>query len=206
MEMHQRNLGDTMSNFGLAQLCIGGAISKKLLPQLITLIHNELLLVDKNGQPVDKNSINIQDYVHDGALILTSDEESFDAFDDIEDWLMEHDMPFTKDSESFIQDDGTKSPHQTSFWLPGMEDKRFIINDTERTHMVHVGEIEFVLAAIKAVGSIEEAPKFINSKNYMEKGYAEYILQEGYADPIEYIQCYLKKFYHEPDLPNFEVL
>jgi hypothetical protein len=95
------------------------------------------------------------------------------------------------------------------FWTPYVYDgcPKVIIDDTERGHMIHVGEIKWILSAIETVGgSILETPKFLNHGNAHEKAYAAYVLDKGKADPIGYLKKHIKNNYTEPELPPFEII
>jgi hypothetical protein len=192
---------------GQTQIRIGGIINKTLLPEFINLIDEERLFRDDKGNVLDKNKVNILDYVYDYELVFTSDNDSeFYTFSELEDWMMKHDIPFIRESDAFKEDDGMNVSEYLVFWLHGMPEKRYLVKDINHQFIIHVKDLEIIITAIKSVGSIEDAPRYLNHGNIEEKRYARYIIQEGTIDPISYLQSYLKLYYHEPELPKFQIL
>ena len=176
----------------LAQIRIGGDLPKSLLPELRDILSQEYLITDNST---------IDEYIVKDILTLESKDSTFH---DLENWLQENNLSFIIESNN-LDDKYLPSPYQTIFWTPELEDIRYIINDMEQQHLVHVGEIEWILSAMSSVGSIENAPKFITHGNIHEKAFAAYVLEQNNFDPISYLRNHLKAYYEAPTLPAFKI-
>ena len=201
-----------MSDRTWAQIKIGGNLPRSLLPELIKLLDEESLLPgydDPQAYPPVKvpDDFDIMTCLatdNSRNLIFESSEALNGEYKELEDWLIKHNMSFAVDSS--YDKEGTPTSSKSYFWTPNLEEPNIIINDSDQQHMIHVGEVEWILLAMKTVGSIEEAPKFLNHGNVHEKSFAAYILQENNYDPIGYLNKHLNEFYAVPDLPPFIIM
>jgi hypothetical protein len=191
-------------------ILIGGKLSCALLPQLTDLLLESALICDEIGNSLSvlPKEFNIKSSLNnDKVLFFDTAETDEGEFTKLEEWLQDNNLPYSRDSHDCINEkEGSTIPNRTVFWMPGYEEHRTIINDTESQHMIHVGEVEWILLSMKTVGSIEEAPKFINHGNVHEKAFAAYILQENNYDPVGYLNKHIKDYYTVPKLPAFEII
>lgn len=200
-----------MHEYSWASIRIGGKLPTALMKDLMGLLKDENLLTDELGHGLeDPTVVEVMTRFKDenGTLLFEYDEASSGEYKALERWLEEHDISYIRISDSGT-DDGEDIPSRTVFWTPCIYDgcAKIIIDDTERGHMVHVGEINWILNAIETVGgSIKEAPKFLNHGNAHEKAYAAFMLDRGENDPIGYLRKHIKDHYEEPELPPFELI
>lgn len=199
-----------MHELSWASIRIGGQISKALINDLIDLLEDANLLTDELGHGLENPTIDdiLTRFKSDNdTLLFQYDEADSGEYKALERWLQEHDISFIRISDSGT-DDNEDIPSRTVFWTPSIFDgcPKVIIDDTERGHMIHVGELEWILSSIETVGgSIKEAPKFLNNNSH-EQAYAAYMLDKGKADPVGYLKMYLKENYSEPELPPFKII
>lgn len=200
-----------MHKLSWASIRIGGQLSKSLMDELKDLLEYANLLNDELGHSLEDPTIDdiMTRFKSDNdTLLFEYDEADSGEYKDLEQWLQEHNLSFIRISDSGT-DDGEDIPSRTVFWTPFIYDgcPKVIIDDTERGHMVHVGELEWILSAIETVGgSIKEAPKFLNHGNAHETAYAAFVLDRGEPDPVGYIRKHIKECYTEPELPPFEII
>lgn len=192
-----------------ASITIGGQLNSNLIPELTDLLLESNLICDSIRNPVSvlPKKFNLLGNLNaEKILFFDTSEADEGEFPKLEEWLRAHNLPYARESQTCINErDGTTIPHRAVFWIPGLEDPRTIINDMGQQHLVHVGEVEWILSAMSSVGSIEEAPKFINHGDVHEKAFAAYILQQNKYDPIGYLQKHLKEYYAIPTLPAFRI-
>lgn len=193
-----------------ASITIGGQLKRSLIPTLTDLLLESNLICDKCGTAVDvlPKGFKIIDALNNDKLLFFDTSEADEGeFPKLEDWLIENNLSYARESHDCLNEKGGEQlPHRTAFWIPGFDDPRTIINDNEQQHLVHVGEVEWVLLAMTTVGSIEEAPKFINHGDVHEKAFAAYILQQSKYDPIGYLQAHLKEYYAVPTFQPFQII
>jgi hypothetical protein len=200
-----------MHEFSWASIRIGGQILKDHIKDLINLLEDANLLTDELGHSLDNPTIDdiMTRFKSDNdTLLFKYDKADSGEYKALEQWLQKHNLSFIRMSYSGT-DNGEYIPSRTVFWTPFIFDgfPKVIIDDTERGHMVHVGEIKWILSAIETVGgSIIEAPKFLNHGNAHEQAYAAYVLDRGEADPVGYLKKHIKDHYTEPKLPPFEII
>lgn len=201
-----------MHEFSWASIRFGGKLSSSLMDELKDILEEENLLTDELGNYLEDPTID--DIItrfkkDDGTLLFEYDEVKEGEYKTLEQWLQEHNMSYIRISDGGTDNDGEDIPSRTVFWTPYTYDgcPKIIIDDTERGHMIHVGELEWLLSAIEKVGgSIIEAPKFLNHGDAQEKAYAAYVLDRGEIDPVGYLKKYIKDNYSEPELPPFEII
>lgn len=200
-----------MHEFSWASIRIGGQILKDHIKDLINLLEDANLLTDELGHSLDNSTIDdiMTEFIeNNGTLLFEYDKAYSGEYKVLEQWLQEHNLSFIRMSDSGTND-GENISSRTVFWTPYVYDgcPKIIIDDTERGHMIHVGEIEWILSAIETVGgSMIEAPKFLNHGNAHEQAYAAYMLDKVKYDPVGYLRMYLKENYSEPKLPPFEII
>lgn len=186
-----------MSDTAWASISIGGKIHPDVFKTLLDMCYDEGFIIDP--------SEDLTKYMTDEGLLKFESDDALGAqYSILEQWLKDHSIPFIRDSDPYAGKHGDIPP-QSAYWLPGMEDTHFIINDPDQLHLIHVGEIQSIILATKLIDSIEKAPTNINHKDFHIKGYAHFILETNSLDPMQYLHKYLKEKFSVPDLPKLDV-
>jgi len=97
------------------------------------------------------------------------------------------------------------------YWVPGMSDAHVNVTDVNSHPVIRVEEVleimDDVRKFVKEVPTIDNAPLHINDKDPRHCAYAERILKEHVADPMDLLEMTIRAEYPEAgEMPPLEIV
>lgn len=185
-----------MSDDVYAKIEIGGPIPASELENLAEKLLEEGF--DEGGP--NKNTK--EDWIkliknYEGSIIeLSSYAVNYGMFSDLEEFLIENDISFIRESEASSEYDAEYAWH-----IHGQNKKLQIVHRKVDSSDIIIPKyvLTEILKALKTVDDLKKAPLHINEHSEIGK-LSKYILKNGMPDPVSYIQHWLNTEY--PDIPK----
>ena len=137
------------------QIHIGGKVERAIIPALIDAINTEELQSDWGiGLPVLRSDKELLERLEDGHLSFFHEERAWGEFPDLEQFLVENDIPFNRSHSPRYEYDGELAQFRTGMQAPATA----AVNDSE-VIVISAPEIQRIREILKNAQNMEDVRK-----------------------------------------------